>query len=113
MAKSAFEISPARQNPKVGAMISMARGNDVSTTTAQAKSFEPKQVEDRHARDHRSDQDPRAIARIERNDRVRRSTGRRLIVVDDVCDDEEDDEIDAAHAPQAFPERGVVVTAGR
>src|SRR5262249_30702619 len=38
-AKRPFEISPARQNPNDPAMISIARGQDDSTTTAQARSF--------------------------------------------------------------------------
>jgi hypothetical protein len=40
-AKSAFEISPARQNPNVPAMINIARGNELNTTEAHAKSFSP------------------------------------------------------------------------
>src|SRR5438477_1932587 len=40
-AKSAFEISPARQSPNVPAMISIARGNEVNTTQAHVKSFSP------------------------------------------------------------------------
>jgi hypothetical protein len=31
-AKRGFEISPARQNPNVPAMISIARGNELKTT---------------------------------------------------------------------------------
>src|SRR5213080_732792 len=34
-AKSAFEISPARESPNVPAMISIARGNEVNTTPAK------------------------------------------------------------------------------
>src|SRR5712691_2633950 len=40
-AKSAFEISPARHSPNDPAMISIARGNEVNTTPAHAKSFSP------------------------------------------------------------------------
>src|SRR5882672_9141842 len=40
-AKSEFEISPARQNPKAPAMISIARGKELSTTPAHARSFSP------------------------------------------------------------------------
>ena len=38
-AKSAFEISLARQSPNDPAMISIARGNELSTTRTHAKSF--------------------------------------------------------------------------
>jgi transcriptional regulator with XRE-family HTH domain len=41
IAKSAFEISPARQSPNVPAMISIARGNEVNTAQAHAKSLSP------------------------------------------------------------------------
>src|SRR5216684_3208292 len=40
-AKSAFEISRARQSPNAADMISIARGNELSTTQAHAKSFRP------------------------------------------------------------------------
>ena len=40
-AKSAFEISPARQNPNAPDMISMALGNELNTTQAHTKSFRP------------------------------------------------------------------------
>jgi hypothetical protein len=36
-----FEISRARQSPNAPDMISIARGNEVKTTPAQAKSFSP------------------------------------------------------------------------
>jgi len=40
-AKSAFEISPARQSPNAADMISIARGNELKTKPAHAKSFSP------------------------------------------------------------------------
>ncbi len=40
-AKSAFEISRARQSPNAAAMISIARGNEVNTKPAHTKSFRP------------------------------------------------------------------------
>jgi len=45
---------------------------------------EPKEVEDHHAAEHRSDQDPCAIAVIERDQCVGRRADLRLIAVDDV-----------------------------
>jgi hypothetical protein len=40
-AKSEFEIKPARQSPNALAMTRIACGNDVNTTPAHAKSFNP------------------------------------------------------------------------
>ncbi len=40
-ANSAFEINPARQSPNAADMISIARGNELNTTQAHAKSFRP------------------------------------------------------------------------
>jgi hypothetical protein len=40
-AKSPFEINPPRQSPNVPAMISIARGNEVNTAQAHARSFNP------------------------------------------------------------------------
>ena len=40
-AKSAFEISRARQSPNAAAMISIARGKEVNTKPAHTKSFRP------------------------------------------------------------------------
>src|SRR5262249_55017857 len=40
-AKAALEIIPPRQRPNDPAMISIARGNEVSTTKAHATSFNP------------------------------------------------------------------------
>ena len=51
---------------------------------------EPHEVEDRHAGDHRGDQDPRAIALVERDQCVGRRADLRLIAVDEVRDEEED-----------------------
>jgi hypothetical protein len=39
--KSAFEINPVRQSPNTPDMISIARGNEVNTPSAHAKSFSP------------------------------------------------------------------------
>ena len=39
--KSAFEISLARQSPNTPDMISIARGNEINTPSAHAKSFSP------------------------------------------------------------------------
>src|SRR5439155_6513442 len=39
--KRAFEISPARQSPNDPDMISIARGKELNTTRAHAKSFRP------------------------------------------------------------------------
>jgi len=39
--KSAFEIKPARQSPNIPDMISIARGNEVNTPSADAKPFSP------------------------------------------------------------------------
>jgi hypothetical protein len=39
--KTAFEISLARQSPNAAAMISIARGNELSTTPAHTKSLSP------------------------------------------------------------------------
>src|ERR1700737_4411048 len=39
--KSAFEINLARQRPNTPDMISIARGNEVNTPSAHAKSFSP------------------------------------------------------------------------
>src|SRR5260370_39102608 len=39
--KSAFEINPARQRPNTPDRISIARGNEVNTPSAHAKSFSP------------------------------------------------------------------------
>ena len=69
-------------------------------------------VKDRQAGEHRSDQDPRAIAVVEPDECVCRRADLRLIAVDDVRDDEEDDEVDVAHASQAFPEHAGGVHAG-
>ena len=38
-ANSAFEISPARQSPNAEDITSIARGNEVNTNNAHAKSF--------------------------------------------------------------------------
>src|SRR5213595_3739811 len=73
---------------------------------------EPHEVEDIQAGERRSDQDPRAMAAVERRECVGRCADLRLIAVDDVRDDDEDDEVDAAQAPQAFPERAGGVHAG-
>jgi hypothetical protein len=72
----------------------------------------PQEIEDRQAGNHRSDQDPRAIVVVERDECVGRSANLRLMAVDDVCDDEEDNEVDTAHTPQALPERGGGIHAG-
>src|SRR5262245_4967523 len=40
-AKSAFEISPARQSPKAADMISIARANELMTKPAHVKSLRP------------------------------------------------------------------------
>jgi hypothetical protein len=69
---------------------------------------EPEEVEDRHAGDHRSGKDPRAIAAVERGECGGQRADVRLRAVDDVRDDEEDEDVDAAHAPQAFPEHAIV-----
>src|SRR5438270_752820 len=68
----------------------------------------------REAGEDGGDQDPRAMAVVKSHECVGRRADLRLIAVDDVGDDEEDDEVDAAHAPQAFPEgRGGVRAGGR
>ena len=46
---------------------------------------EPHEVEDRHAGDDCSDQNPRAVADIERDESVRRRADMRLIAVDDLA----------------------------
>jgi hypothetical protein len=60
-----------------------------------------------HRSASRPDQDPRAITVVERDECVGRRADPRLTEVDEVRDDEKDDAVDAAHAPQAFPEQGV------
>jgi hypothetical protein len=40
-ANNLFEINPPRQNPNVPAMINMARGKELITKPAHAKSFRP------------------------------------------------------------------------
>ena len=74
---------------------------------------EPQEVEDPEPGEHRSDQDPRAVAAVERGECVGRRADVRLRAVDNVRDDEEDDEVDAAHAPETFPERRFGVHARR
>ena len=71
---------------------------------------EPHEVEDRQAGKHRSDQNPRAIAAVERGECVGRRADLRLIAVDDVRDDEEDDELDAAVRHKRSQNAGVVYT---
>jgi len=48
------------------------------------------------------------MAAVERGKCVGRCADLRLIAVDDVRDDGEDDEVDAAQTPQAFPKPRVV-----
>lgn len=40
-AKSAFEINSARHSPNAADMVSIARGNELNTRQAQAKSLKP------------------------------------------------------------------------
>ena len=73
---------------------------------------EPHEVEDGEPEDHRSDQDPRTIAVVERDELVVRGADLRLRAVDEVRRDEEKDDVDAVHAPQAFSHMFTVVASG-
>src|SRR5262249_23213345 len=75
---------------------------------------EPQEVEEVEAGERRSNQDPQAIAVVERVQRVGGRANPRLISVYDRRNDEENDELQAARAPQEFPEcTGVVRACGR
>src|SRR5262249_42845885 len=68
---------------------------------------EPKQVQNRQAQEDRGDQDPRAIAVVERAELVGRRADFRLIAINDPGDDEENGKLDAGTAPKTLPVRAL------
>src|SRR5438105_1233574 len=59
-----------------------------------------------------SAKNPQTMGAVELSECVGRRAGLGLQAVNDVRDDEEDDEVDAAQSPQAFPECASGVDAG-
>src|SRR5207244_13067531 len=74
---------------------------------------EPHEVEQIETGEKRSDQDPGAIAVVERVERAGGRPDLGLVPINDGRDDEEGDVLDAGRAPEVLPERAAVVHAGR
>src|SRR4029077_19432013 len=74
---------------------------------------EPQRVEEIQAGEESGDQDARAAIAVERRELLGRCSYAGLVAVDDITDDEKASELQAARAPQPFPERTSGVRAAR